>query len=169
MRAPLRPALPGAFAGALLTTLMAGTVLLLAPAPALAAEAGKQPAASGTGADAAGALPLPPEPPRVASGPEYEACLALVRTDPEAAATRAGEWEERGGGDGARHCLALALLAAGDPEGAAGRLERLAAGSDAGTRARASVFAQAAQAWMMAGIPERARLARGAVTGQESP
>jgi len=156
MRAPLRHALPAAFAGALLTTLTAGAVLLQGPGPAQAAETGKQAPAPQAVPGSSEALPLPPEPPRLASGAEYEACLTLLRTDPEAAMTRAGEWEERGGGEGARHCLALALLAMGNPEGAAGRLERLAASSEAGAAARASVFAQAAQAWMMAGAPERA-------------
>ncbi len=96
------------------------------------------------------------EPPRLGSGPEYEACLALLRVDPEGAVQRAGQWEERGGGDGARHCLALGLLAVGDTERAAGRLERLAATASAEAPARAAVYAQASQAWMLSNAPNRA-------------
>jgi tetratricopeptide (TPR) repeat protein len=61
-----------------------------------------------------------------------------------------------GGGEGARHCTALAQLALGEPERAAARLERLASESKAGNAARAAVYAQAVQAWTMAGQPGRA-------------
>ncbi|MXP63685.1 tetratricopeptide repeat protein [Roseomonas sp. M0104] len=151
MRASLRSALLSAFAGASVAMLAGAGFLLHDPAPLSAAEA-KRPATP----PPADALPLPPELPRLGDGPEYEACLALLRIDPEAAIARAGSWEERGGGNGARHCQALGLLAIGELEGAASRLERLAAGSHASAAARASVFAQASQAWMMLGAPERA-------------
>lgn len=137
MRAPLRNALLGVFATAL-TTVAAGGLLQDGPATLQAAEA------------------RPRETLRLAVGEEYEACLALLRTDPEGAIARAGAWEEQGGGEGARHCLALGLLAAGEPDRAAGRLERLAASSKASAPARAGVYAQAAQAWMMANAPNRA-------------
>ncbi|HWL81334.1 MAG TPA: tetratricopeptide repeat protein [Roseomonas sp.] len=150
MRAHLRNALLGACAGTSMAMLAGASFLLHDPAPVEAAEPERPPTPD------ADALPLPPEPPRLAEGPEYDACLALLRTDPEAAIARAGAWEERGGGDGARHCQALGLLAIGEVEGAASRLERLAAGSHASAAARASVFAQASQAWMMVGAPERA-------------
>lgn len=162
MRAPLRHAVLGILAAALLAGLAGGALLLHAPASPEAAEA---PGPAGAPPEAAPAsppeaLPLPPEPPRLAEGPEYEACLALLRIDPEGAAQRAMQWEERGGGDGARHCLALALLALGEPDRAAARLERLAGGlaggGAGGNAARASVYAQASQAWMMAGDPGRA-------------
>ena len=108
-------------------------------------------------ADAAGEpLPLPPELPRLATGPEYDACLALLRTDPEGAQQMAETWQATGGGDGARHCLGLALLALGEPDRAAERLESLAARSGASAAARAAIFAQAGQAWMMAEQPGRA-------------
>lgn len=107
-----------------------------------------------------GAVPAAPSPetegPRLTEGPDYDACLARLRTDPEGAVARASRWEEEGGGEAARHCLALGLLALGEPERAAPRLERLAAGSGAPAAIRAAVYAQAAQAWMLAGDVNRA-------------
>ncbi len=101
-------------------------------------------------------LPLPPEPPRLADGAEYERCLAMLRDDPEGALSFAEAWEATGGGEGARHCAALAQLTVGEPDRAAEQLERLAIGSRGGPAARAAVFAQAGQAWMMSGDPSRA-------------
>ena len=101
-------------------------------------------------------LPLPPEPPRLADGAEYERCLAMLRDDPEGALTFADAWEATGGGEGARHCAALGQLTIGEPDRAAEQLERLAIGSQGSAAARAAVFAQAGQAWMMAGEPGRA-------------
>jgi tetratricopeptide (TPR) repeat protein len=101
-------------------------------------------------------LPLPPEMPRMADGPEYDRCLSLLRDDPEEAMRFAQAWDATGGGDGARHCIALAMLGLGEPDRAAERLERLGNGSRAGGVARAAVFGQASQAWMMAGDPNRA-------------
>jgi len=101
-------------------------------------------------------LPLPPEPPRVADSPDYEACLGKLRDDAQGALGYAESWEARGGGDGARHCSALALLALGEPERAGARLEALAGRAAAGPAARAAVFGQAGQAWMVAGQALRA-------------
>ncbi len=123
----------------------------------LAAAGGGWLADHGPVAEAVGEeLPLPPEVPRVAQGPEYERCLGLLRRDPFNARSLAESWEARGGGEGARHCGALALLALGEPERAAERLEQLGRASSAGAAARASVFAQAGQAWMLAGDGSRA-------------
>jgi tetratricopeptide (TPR) repeat protein len=109
------------------------------------------------GADAAGdALPFPTSVPRIASGPEYEACLDLARQDADAARIHAERWEGAGGGEAARHCLGLAMLAQGDAARAADRLQALATRSEAPAAARAAVFAQAVQAWMIAGQPGRA-------------
>ncbi|WP_424813871.1 tetratricopeptide repeat protein [Roseococcus sp. YIM B11640] len=104
----------------------------------------------------ADALPLPPEMPRIADGPDYDRCLQLLRNDPEEAMRFAQAWDATGGGDGARHCIALASIGLGEPERAAERLERLGNGTRAGAVARAAVFGQAAQAWMMAGDANRA-------------
>jgi len=101
-------------------------------------------------------LPLPPEPPRLTDDPEYDRCLSLLRDDPEGAIVFAQHWEREGGGEGARHCAAWALIGLGDPERAADQLERLARGSMAGAPARAALYGQAGQAWMMAGDANRA-------------
>jgi tetratricopeptide (TPR) repeat protein len=93
--------------------------------------------------------------PRLAEGPQYEHCLGLLRQDPEGARAFAESWEPVGG-EGARHCAALALLALGETERAAERLEQLARGSGGSGAARAAVFAQAVQAWMLAGQTGRA-------------
>lgn len=136
-----RPVLLGALAAVLLAT-VAGTALVLLPGPE---------------AEAAGErLPLPPDVPRLALGPQYEECLGLLRRDADRAQAFAEAWEGQGGGEGAKHCGALALLALGEAERAAERLEQLARTSRATTAARAAVYAQAVQAWMMANQSGRA-------------
>ncbi|MDO9711642.1 tetratricopeptide repeat protein [Paracraurococcus lichenis] len=137
----IRPVLLGALAAVLLAA-VAGTFLVLVPGPE---------------AEAAGeALPLPPEIPRLDDSPQYEECLGLLRRDPDGAASFAEGWEAAGGGEGARHCGALALLALGETERGAERLEQLARASQASAPARAAVFAQAVQAWMLANQSGRA-------------
>lgn len=141
MQRPTRHLLLGAFAAATLAALAGAAWLVATPRPVETAEE---------------ALPLPPEPPRLADGPEADRCLGLLRDDAEAAHAFALAWEREGGSEGAQHCAALAILALGDPQRAAERLEALAARSRAGHAARAAVFAQAAQAWLMAGEANRA-------------
>lgn len=141
MRRPTRSLLLGALAAAAVSALAAGAWMAATPRPAGLAEE---------------ALPLPPEPPRLAEGPEAERCLGLLRADPEGAYAFAMRWEAQGGGEGAQHCAALAVLALGEPARAADLLERIAAASSAGHAARAAVFAQAGQAWLMAGEAGRA-------------
>ncbi|MCX7932680.1 MAG: tetratricopeptide repeat protein [Rhodovarius sp.] len=124
-----------------------------------ARQAERQAAAASPSAATAAetALPLPPDPPRLSADPEYDRCLAMVRDDPIAALAFAEGWERAGGGsEAARHCIAWALLGLGEPERAADQLERLALGSRAGATARAALFGQAGQAWMMAGQADRA-------------
>lgn len=104
-------------------------------------------------ASAATPLPVPPVPPRLATGERYEQCLAMVADDPRGAAVFAASWT--GGGDAALHCQALADIALGDVETGAGHLERLAAASTAPPAPRAEVFAQAAEAWLVAGNAAR--------------
>ena len=141
MAMPVRSQLLGAFAAVAIAALAGGAWLVASPGRIEIAE---------------GSLPLPPEPPRFAEGPEADRCLGLLRTDPEAAHAFARTWETQGGAEGAQHCAALALLAQGGIERAAEDLEALARRSGAGKAARAAVFAQAAQAWLMAAEPARA-------------
>jgi tetratricopeptide (TPR) repeat protein len=130
----------------LLAAAIAGTVWRLRPAPPPleSVAAASQP------------LPVPPLPPRIAEGHDYDECLDMLDSDPAGAATFAEAWRGRGGGDGATHCLALSRIAIGQPEDGAAMLESLAADSHADPAARASIDAQAGQAWLMAGENARA-------------
>lgn len=101
-------------------------------------------------------LPLPPVPPRIAQGERYEDCLTMLNDDPQGASGAAETWLASGGGDGAAHCLALAKIALGNSETGAEMLESLASRSSGTAVARASVYAQAGQAWLMAGNEPRA-------------
>jgi tetratricopeptide (TPR) repeat protein len=101
-------------------------------------------------------LPLPPLPPRIAEGAQYDQCLSMLGTDPDGAARFADGWLAGGGGDGAAHCQALAQISLGNPDTGAALLEQLAAASHGPAIARAAVYGQAGQAWMMAGRPDRA-------------
>lgn len=101
-------------------------------------------------------LPLPPVPPRIAQGPDYERCLGMLNTDPSGARTFADAWFATGGGEGATHCLALATIALGEPDAGAEEMDKLAGSSRAPAAARAAIYGQAAQAWLIAGAPDRA-------------
>ena len=102
------------------------------------------------------ALPLPPIPPRIAEGPDYERCLSMLNADPSGARAFAEAWSATGGGEGATHCSALATIALGEPDQGAAILDKLAGGSRAASAARASLYGQAGQAWLIAGDAERA-------------
>lgn len=111
--------------------------------------------APATEADA-GPLPVPPIPPRIAEGGDYERCLSMVGTDPDGAAAFADAWEATGGGEGAAHCRGLAQVALGNAGAGAEIMETLAHRSDKPAAARASLYGQAGQAWLMAGEARRA-------------
>jgi tetratricopeptide (TPR) repeat protein len=98
-----------------------------------------------------GPLPIPPVPPRIAEGGDYEKCLGMLTNDPAGASTFAEAWEATGGGDGATHCLGLATVALGEPEKGAQMLEQLASTSKGTDVSRATVYGQADQAWLIAG------------------
>jgi Flp pilus assembly protein TadD len=141
MRRSARPLLLGALAAAALGALAATAWLAFRPDDPLIAEE---------------ALPLPPEAPRLAEGPEVDTCFALLRRDAEEARIFAARWLSEEGGEAAVQCEALARLALGEARQAAEQLETLAMRSRASHAARAAVFAQAAQAWLLAGQGQRA-------------
>jgi tetratricopeptide (TPR) repeat protein len=101
-------------------------------------------------------LPVPPLPPRIADGDQYDRCLALLPSDPEGAQEMAESWSTAGGGDAAEHCLAQARVALGDPDDGATMLEEVAGRLKGNGAERAAVYDQAAQAWLVAGEPARA-------------
>ena len=122
------------------------------PPPAAAAPATPSPPPADDGAP----LPVPPVPPRIAEGEDYDRCMAMLDTDPAGAYAFADAWIATGGGEGAVHCKALADVAQGDVEAGAEALDKLAGSSSAPNAARAAVYGQAGQAWLMAGSPDRA-------------
>jgi tetratricopeptide (TPR) repeat protein len=101
-------------------------------------------------------LPIPPVPPRIAQGDDYEHCLAMLPDDPEGAQALAETWQTAGGGDGADHCLALARIELGDTAEGAGLLDHLGETSHSSAAARAEIYGQATQAWLMSGDPAHA-------------
>jgi tetratricopeptide (TPR) repeat protein len=90
-------------------------------------------------------------------GPSVNEIMARARSDPAKAVGRAAAWERDGGDEGARHCAAVALLNSGEYEEAARRLESLAATTQKpGTVVKSELYAQAGQAWLIAGRAEEA-------------
>jgi len=85
-------------------------------------------------------LPVPPFPPR----------MTMLADDPEGAEAIATSWQATGGGDGAIHCQALAMIATGDSEGGAAMLENLAHAGKVEGLTRAVLLSQASEARLMA-------------------
>src|SRR5271165_7691548 len=114
----------------------AGWYFLLGRQPTAESASG---ASQETASDDDEALPVPPVPPRIAEGSDYDSCLRLLTDDPEGASAYADAWEATGGGEGATHCHALAEIALGHATDGAQELQKLAAASRAAARARAGV------------------------------
>ena len=96
-------------------------------------------------------------------GGEYENCMRRARIDPDQGIETALAWQERGGGDAARHCAAVALIGLGQHAQAALRLEALAGDmTHAGSADRAAILAQAGTAWFQAGDYARAHATQSA-------
>lgn len=81
---------------------------------------------------------------------QYRDCLKLAQLTPEQGFESAIAWRDLGGGEPARHCVAVALISLGKYEEAATRLDKLASESSAEPTVVADMLAQAGQAWMMA-------------------
>jgi tetratricopeptide (TPR) repeat protein len=94
---------------------------------------------------------------------EYAACMALARSEPNAAFESALAWQDRGGGPAARHCAAVALIGLGQHREAAARLEALAEGL--APELRIGVLGHAGQAWLLAGEIDRAYAVQSAALG----
>ncbi len=108
----------------------------------------------------------------------YQDCMILARDAPADGLESAMSWAARGG-DGARHCAAVALIELGQYREAAQRLERLAAdlrdsdlrdsdlrdtdlGDTENTALSLGVLVQAGQAWILAGDTTRAHAVQSA-------
>jgi tetratricopeptide (TPR) repeat protein len=121
-----------------------------------ASRAESLPEAAQKGATGEESLPFSGRLPRIAQGEDYDRCLGMLNTDPQGAHAFADAWEATGGGDGATHCRALAEITLGAPEKGAEMMETLANAGHGQAAARAGIYGQAGQAWLMAGEPGRA-------------
>ena len=87
----------------------------------------------------------------------YTECMNLARGEPLKALPAAERWHQQGGGLAARHCVATAMFGAGRYTQAAAQFEAIA--RDMGRDRpglRAELWVQAGQAFMEAGLPEKA-------------
>ena len=123
------------------------------PPPAPAAQS-PAPSADAEDAPADAQLPIPPVPPRIAEGDQYDRCMDMLADDPAGADALATSW--KAGGEAAAHCHALAQVELGNPAAGAALLTALATTSQAPPSSRAEVYGQAAQAWTMAGAAANA-------------
>ncbi|PKP82131.1 MAG: hypothetical protein CVT79_07530 [Alphaproteobacteria bacterium HGW-Alphaproteobacteria-18] len=88
---------------------------------------------------------------------KLEACVAKIETAPDEAYEDGLAWTFEGNRPGARQCTALALIALGNAEEGAIRLENLAMSSDGGTMEQRAVYlSQAGNAWLQIGAAEAA-------------
>jgi len=101
-------------------------------------------------------LPIPPVPPRIAQGADYDRCLDMLDKDPSGADALAVSMASAGGGEAAQHCHALAQVELGNTAAGAALLDQLASSSTGPASSRAVVFGQADQAWTMSGKPDMA-------------
>lgn len=104
-----------------------------------------------------GALPAAAQRLPAVEADRYERCMALARSDPEAARDMAQRWRFEGGANPAEHCAAVALIGLRQYADAARRLEALGdAMAKAPPALRAEIRGQAGQAWILAGDTVRA-------------
>ncbi len=85
----------------------------------------------------------------------YGACMELARKNPEAGFESALAWRDMGGGLSAEHCAATALNANGQHAVAARRFEDIAQRIKKESQFKAAILGHAAQAWLLAGDPDR--------------
>lgn len=102
------------------------------------------------------AVPLLAAAEEIVPAREYAACMKLAHENPEEGFDRAVTWRGLGGGDAARHCEAVSLFGLGQYAEAGRRLEDLAQTMKAEPAFRAQLFGQAGQAWLLAGVAQRA-------------
>lgn len=99
---------------------------------------------------------LSPEPDLANPAKTYDSCIQLSETHPDQALEMASKWAPIGGGEGAAHCRALALIGLNDFGQGASELEELAQKSKGPVGLRANLLEQAGQAWLLQGEPTRA-------------
>jgi len=140
-----------------LATIASLAALLLAALPPGAVRAAADKAAPPA------ATPSPARPPgqpdsRALDELAYQDCLAAVRKNPEDGFATAQTWQANGGGLAAGHCAALALVELKHYDDAADRLEQLLPLAEKqAPQMTVAILDQAANAWLMANAPDRAR------------
>lgn len=97
-----------------------------------------------------------PEPDLANPAQTYDSCILLSKSHPDEALELASKWAAVGGGEGAQHCRALALVGLNDFGQGALELEQLAQKSKGTVGLRANLLEQAGQAWLLQGEPTRA-------------
>ena len=97
-----------------------------------------------------------PEPDLANPAKTYDSCILLTKSHPDEALELASKWGAIGGGEGAQHCRALALVGLNDFGQGALELEQLAQKSKGTVGLRVNLLEQAGQAWLMQGEPTRA-------------
>ena len=102
------------------------------------------------------AVQLMPDPDLKHPDLTYDYCLDLARNKPEQAIEFSGRWAALGGGEPSKHCQAVSMIGLKSFGEAATRLEALANDSRSSGDLRAGMLAQAAQAWLLEGEPNRA-------------
>jgi tetratricopeptide (TPR) repeat protein len=139
-----------AFVGAAALILAAVVLLIGRPdSSGRLAHRDAPPAEHATADPPAAEMPVPPFPPRIAAGDQYDKCMTMIADDPQGAEAMSTSWQATGGGEGAIHCQALASIAAGKPEAGARLLEDLAHGGKVQGLSRAVLLGQAAEARLM--------------------
>ncbi len=100
-------------------------------------------------------LPVPPAPPRLGGGADYDKCLDMIETDPEGAL----EFARTLPGDAGLHCQALAQVELGSPDLGAPILMQVGMDTAEDPAARAAILGQASQAFLMIDETVQARAA----------
>jgi len=86
----------------------------------------------------------------------YQQCVGMMKTDPQGAYYQALAWHSQGGGSGAEHCGALALVQLGRYTEAAPKLDAIAQQAGVQPSERAQIYDQAGNSWLLAEDARRA-------------
>jgi tetratricopeptide (TPR) repeat protein len=92
----------------------------------------------------------------IVANDRYQQCVQLTKTNPQGAYNQALAWHSVGGGSGADHCGALALVQLGRYAEAAPKLDALAQQAGVQPAQRAQIYDQAGNAWLLAEDARRA-------------
>jgi tetratricopeptide (TPR) repeat protein len=103
-------------------------------------------------ASAASAAPAPSplDDSSLGGGGRYERCLELTKRNAHEALGAAVAWQNSGGGAGAQHCAAMALVELKRYPEAGAQLDHMGHTAGGGPAERATLFDQAGNAWLLA-------------------